>query len=113
MLPANLPSKTSLAGKFFSCGSPLLAISPVLLSVNLTLLHEKHPNEIIAVPPLYPAAIASQLMNVGLLYTPVSIYQMTRGSLVLFVGTFSVIFLRRRLWLYQFSISDLLSNLVP
>jgi len=40
-------------------------------------------------------------MNVGLLYTPVSIYQMTRGALVLFVGVFSVIFLRRRLWLYQ------------
>ncbi|KAF9009381.1 hypothetical protein BDQ17DRAFT_1056106 [Cyathus striatus] len=44
---------------------------------------------------------ATTLMNVGLLYTPVSIYQMTRGALVLFVGTFSVIFLRRRLWLYQ------------
>ncbi|KAJ3562173.1 hypothetical protein NP233_g9746 [Leucocoprinus birnbaumii] len=41
------------------------------------------------------------LMNVGLIYTPVSIYQMTRGALVLFVGVFSVIFLRRRLWLYQ------------
>ncbi|KAK0210605.1 hypothetical protein DFS33DRAFT_1250905 [Desarmillaria ectypa] len=41
------------------------------------------------------------LMNVGLLYTPVSIYQMTRGALVLFVGFFSVAFLRRRLWLYQ------------
>ncbi|EIN03600.1 hypothetical protein PUNSTDRAFT_109207 [Punctularia strigosozonata HHB-11173 SS5] len=41
------------------------------------------------------------LMNVGLLYTPVSIYQMTRGALVLFVGTFSVIFLRRRLRAYQ------------
>ncbi|KAK2460573.1 hypothetical protein APHAL10511_007043 [Amanita phalloides] len=41
------------------------------------------------------------LMNVGLLYTPVSIYQMTRGALVLFVGAFSVIFLRRRLWFYQ------------
>lgn len=42
-----------------------------------------------------------QLMNVGLLYTPVSIYQMTRGALVLFVGMLSVVFLRRRLWLYQ------------
>lgn len=42
-------------------------------------------------------------MNVGLLYTPVSIYQMTRGALVLFVGIFSVIFLQRRLWFYQFS----------
>ncbi|EGN95481.1 hypothetical protein SERLA73DRAFT_186518 [Serpula lacrymans var. lacrymans S7.3] len=41
------------------------------------------------------------LMNVGLLYTPVSIYQMTRGALVLFVGVLSVIFLHRRLWLYQ------------
>ena len=40
-------------------------------------------------------------MNVGLLYTPVSIYQMTRGALVLFVGAFSVLFLRRRLWFYQ------------
>lgn len=42
-----------------------------------------------------------QLMNVGLLYTPVSIYQMTRGALVLWVGLFSVMFLRRKLWLYQ------------
>ncbi|KAF9500363.1 hypothetical protein BDN71DRAFT_1585891 [Pleurotus eryngii] len=41
------------------------------------------------------------LMNVGLLYTPVSIYQMTRGALVLFVGILSVVFLHRRLWLYQ------------
>ena len=40
-------------------------------------------------------------MNIGLLYTPVSIYQMTRGSLVLFVGILSVLFLRRHLWLYQ------------
>ncbi|KAH9083865.1 hypothetical protein EDB83DRAFT_55709 [Lactarius deliciosus] len=36
------------------------------------------------------------LMNVGLLYTPVSIYQMTRGALVLFVGILSVLFLRRK-----------------
>ncbi|KIK00919.1 hypothetical protein K443DRAFT_99530, partial [Laccaria amethystina LaAM-08-1] len=41
------------------------------------------------------------LMNVGLLYTPVSISQMTRGALVSFVGIFSVVFLRRRLELYQ------------
>ncbi|KZT44145.1 hypothetical protein SISSUDRAFT_1013225 [Sistotremastrum suecicum HHB10207 ss-3] len=41
------------------------------------------------------------LMNVGLLFTPVSIYQMTRGALVLFVGTLSVVFLRRRLYVYQ------------
>ncbi|KAH8090427.1 hypothetical protein HD553DRAFT_302405 [Filobasidium floriforme] len=41
------------------------------------------------------------LMNVGLIYTPVSIYQMTRGLLVLWVGIFSVIFLRRKLYAYQ------------
>ncbi|KAI6127823.1 hypothetical protein EV401DRAFT_2067639 [Pisolithus croceorrhizus] len=52
----------------------------------------------------FPAACdltGTTLMNVGLLYTPVSIYQMTRGGLVLFVGVFSVFFLRRHLWLYQ------------
>lgn len=37
------------------------------------------------------------LMNVGLLFVAASIYQMTRGALVLFVGLFSVIFLGRRL----------------
>ncbi|KAJ5514686.1 Nucleotide-sugar transporter [Penicillium fimorum] len=43
------------------------------------------------------------LMNVGLLFVAASIYQMTRGALVLFVGLFSVLFLRRRLQLYQWS----------
>jgi hypothetical protein len=41
------------------------------------------------------------LMNAGLLMVAASIYQMTRGALVLFVGLFSVIFLRRKLWAYQ------------
>lgn len=41
------------------------------------------------------------LMNVGLLFVAASIYQMTRGALVLFVGTFSVIFLKRKLHLYH------------
>ncbi|KAH6681948.1 hypothetical protein B0J14DRAFT_469516 [Halenospora varia] len=41
------------------------------------------------------------LMNVGLLFVVPSIYQMTRGALVLFVGLFSVVFLRRRLHLFQ------------
>ena len=54
----------------------------------------------------------SQLMHIGLLYTPVSIYQMTRGSLVLFVGFLSVVFLRRRLWLYQLGLSSMLYHLL-
>ena len=41
------------------------------------------------------------LMNVGLLFVAASIYQMTRGALVLFVGLFSVIFLKRYLGLYK------------
>jgi len=41
------------------------------------------------------------LMNVGLLLVAASIYQMTRGALVLFVGLFSVMFLRRKLHLFQ------------
>ena len=41
------------------------------------------------------------LMNVGLLFVAASIYQMTRGALVLFVGIFSVVFLRRKLYLYH------------
>jgi drug/metabolite transporter (DMT)-like permease len=41
------------------------------------------------------------LMNVGLLFVVASIYQMTRGALVLFVGLFSVVFLKRHLHLYQ------------
>ncbi|KAG9255222.1 uncharacterized protein F5Z01DRAFT_652473 [Emericellopsis atlantica] len=41
------------------------------------------------------------LMNAGLLLVAASIYQMTRGALVLFVGLFSVVFLKRHLHLFQ------------
>lgn len=41
------------------------------------------------------------LMNVGLLFVVASIYQMTRGALVLFVGLFSVLFLKHRLHSFQ------------
>jgi drug/metabolite transporter (DMT)-like permease len=40
-------------------------------------------------------------MNAGLLMVAASIYQMTRGALVLFVGLFSVVFLKRHLHLFQ------------
>lgn len=40
---------------------------------------------------------ATTLLNVGLIYTPVSIYQMTRGSIVLFVAILSVLFLNRKI----------------
>lgn len=63
--------------------------------------------------PIGPSSLPHQLMNIGLLYTPVSIYQMTRGSLVLFVGVLSVLFLRRHLWLYQFCPSPVARSPFP
>ncbi|KAI0552888.1 hypothetical protein F4679DRAFT_28219 [Xylaria curta] len=45
--------------------------------------------------------LGTTLMNAGLLMVAASIYQMTRGALVLFVGLFSLIFLRRKLYLFQ------------
>ncbi|KAL1923596.1 uncharacterized protein VTP21DRAFT_8576 [Calcarisporiella thermophila] len=41
------------------------------------------------------------IMNVGLLLTAASVYQMLRGSIVLFVGLFSVVFLKRRFFFFQ------------
>jgi drug/metabolite transporter (DMT)-like permease len=51
---------------------------------------------ILALPACCDIA-GTTLMNVGLFFVAASIYQMTRGALVLFVGLFSVLFLRRRL----------------
>ncbi|CAK7218331.1 hypothetical protein SEUCBS140593_003511 [Sporothrix eucalyptigena] len=45
--------------------------------------------------------LGTTLMNAGLLLVAASIYQMTRGALVLFVGLFSVIFLHRHLYVFQ------------
>ncbi|KAJ3190436.1 hypothetical protein HDU85_000732 [Gaertneriomyces sp. JEL0708] len=44
---------------------------------------------------------ATTLMNVGLIHISASIYQMLRGSVVLFTGTFSVWFLGRRHPVYR------------
>ncbi|KAJ9109246.1 hypothetical protein QFC21_000575 [Naganishia friedmannii] len=55
---------------------------------------------------LFPAVCdiaGTTLMNVGLILTPVSIYQMSRGALVLWVGVLSVIFLGRKLRAYQWA----------
>jgi len=45
--------------------------------------------------------LGTTLMNAGLLMVAASIYQMTRGALVLFVGLFSVVFLKRKLYLFH------------
>ncbi|KAH6568658.1 hypothetical protein BASA50_008016 [Batrachochytrium salamandrivorans] len=44
---------------------------------------------------------ATTFMNIGLVYISASIYQMLRGSVVLFTGTLSVLFLGRRHPLYR------------
>ncbi|KAI8916293.1 hypothetical protein EDD86DRAFT_186000 [Gorgonomyces haynaldii] len=45
--------------------------------------------------------IATTLMNVGLIFISASIYQMLRGAVVLFTGTFSFFFLKRIHPLYR------------
>ncbi|KAI0901905.1 integral membrane protein [Annulohypoxylon nitens] len=45
--------------------------------------------------------LGTTLVNAGLFMVAASIYQMTRGALVLFVGLFSVVFLQRKLHLFQ------------
>jgi drug/metabolite transporter (DMT)-like permease len=49
---------------------------------------------VLAIPAICDLC-GTTLMNLGLMYTPVSIYQMTRGALILFVALFSVLFLKR------------------
>ncbi|KAI9484426.1 hypothetical protein BDB00DRAFT_146403 [Zychaea mexicana] len=44
---------------------------------------------------------ATTIMNVGLLFTSASVYQMLRGSVVIFTGIFSYFFLNRRLRLFE------------
>jgi hypothetical protein len=72
-----------------------------LHSVNVSVVIASDDNRTCA--NAKPSVCGTTLMNVGLILTPVSIYQMSRGALVLWVGVLSVIFLRRRLFLYQWS----------
>ncbi|KAI8083153.1 uncharacterized protein BX664DRAFT_339928 [Halteromyces radiatus] len=44
---------------------------------------------------------ATTLMNVGLILTSASVYQMLRGAVVIFTGIFSYLFLHRRLRLFE------------
>ncbi|ORY83704.1 integral membrane protein [Protomyces lactucae-debilis] len=53
--------------------------------------------------PAFFDICGTTIMSVGLLLTTASTFQMLRGALVLFVGFFSVIFLKRRLLLHQWT----------
>lgn len=71
-------------------------------SINAVLLPPTNPkhkvktfaDSVVLMVPSTCDLIGTTLMNAGLLFTSVSIYQMTRGSLTLFVGVFSVVFLK-------------------
>ncbi len=45
--------------------------------------------------------VGTSLMNVGLVFTYASVFQMLRGSVVIFTGIFSVIFLKRTLYAFH------------
>jgi drug/metabolite transporter (DMT)-like permease len=52
----------------------------------------------------FPAAcdsLSSTLMNIGLMFTSASIFQMLRGSIVIFTGVISTLFLNARYTLHQ------------
>ena len=84
---ASIRSSTALNGS----SAPKTKGDSVLRGLRITLL---------ALPSVCDI-LGTTLMNAGLLLVAASIYQMTRGALVLFVGLFSVVFLRRKLHLFQ------------
>jgi len=55
---------------------------------------------LIAVPSIFDL-IATLLCNVGLQYIPSSVWQMLRGAMVVFSALLSIIFLKRKLWLFN------------
>lgn len=75
--------------------------SPFSKRAQYTTVEESRPitrsqSLLLAIPSVCDM-LATTFMNVGLVYTPASIYQMTRGAVVLFVAVLSVLFLKRRI----------------
>eukprot|EP00164_Ancoracysta_twista_P002055 GFYU01002707.1.p1 GENE.GFYU01002707.1~~GFYU01002707.1.p1 ORF type:complete len:403 (-),score=130.55 GFYU01002707.1:286-1494(-) len=75
-----------------------------LLSDASTIKEVKINNEISPFLLLIPACcdlLGTTLAGIGLLYTYASVWQMLRGSIIVFSGVFSVIFLKRELLPYK------------
>lgn len=53
--------------------------------------------------PTLADLIATVLMNIGLLYTTVSVYQMMRGAELVFAAIFAIVFLKRQLNRFHFA----------
>jgi drug/metabolite transporter (DMT)-like permease len=90
---------TSSHHSTFPPGSP--ALKPLISNTTEDRTPLKGWKTILLAAPACCDIAGTTLMNVGLLFVAASIYQMTRGALVLFVGLFSVIFLKRKLYLYH------------
>lgn len=95
---------SAMGHSFSSLGAQNPAIKSLLPSAaNGARVELKGWRVILLALPACCDITGTTLMNVGLLFVAASIYQMTRGALVLFVGLFSVLFLKRKLYLYQWS----------
>lgn len=81
-----------------SPSSETLASSPLLSKPNQKTGRAKL--YIVALPAMCDI-LSTTMLNVGLLFVVPSIYQMTRGTVVLFSALFSVWFLRRRIERYK------------
>ncbi|VEU21526.1 DEKNAAC102594 [Brettanomyces naardenensis] len=94
-----MKSKKSSAADETTEEPPTNELRPLISEHGLDALPEKKKvdfkTSVILSIPSTCDLLGTTLMNAGLLYTPISIYQMTRGSLILFVGLFSVFFLKR------------------
>ncbi|KAG0133815.1 hypothetical protein HOY82DRAFT_482194 [Tuber indicum] len=84
------------AGPADGTSSPSPAIKPLAPSLDGRSPISWVKVFLLAIPACCDIA-GTTLMNVGLLFVAASIYQMTRGALVLFVGLFSVLFLKHHL----------------
>lgn len=99
-VPTDDEEEDTLLGSHTSREADNPAIKPLLPNADDRRPLEGWKVTLLALPACCDIT-GTTLMNVGLLFVAASIYQMTRGALVLFVGLFSVLFLRRRLYLYH------------
>jgi drug/metabolite transporter (DMT)-like permease len=53
------------------------------------------------IPPAMCDMVATGLMNIGLVFIPASIWQLLRGSMIVFSAIFSVVFLKKKLYAYN------------
>jgi drug/metabolite transporter (DMT)-like permease len=99
-VPTDDEEEDTLLGSHTSREAENPAIKPLLPNADDRRPLEGWKVTLLALPACCDIT-GTTLMNVGLLFVAASIYQMTRGALVLFVGLFSVLFLKRRLYLYH------------